>query len=155
MTELKKGDKAPYFKGIIETGEYISLDDFAGKKLILYFYPKDFTSGCTAEAQDLSAHYDYWQNQGYEILGVSPDSVERHKKFKEKHNIPYHLVADTDKNIAAIYGVYGPKKMYGREYMGIHRTTFVIDENGIIILVVKKVKTKEHTAQLKKLLGLE
>ena len=154
MTQLKPGDKAPYFEGIIETGDKISLNDFSGKKLILYFYPKDFTSGCTAEAQDLSAHYDFWQSQGFDILGVSPDTVEKHKKFKEKYNIPYHLLADTEKEVATAYGVYGPKKMYGREYMGIHRTTFVIDENGVIILVVKKVKTKEHTAQLRKLLEL-
>ena len=154
MTNLKEGDKAPQFNGIIETGETVKLSDYTGKKLILYFYPKDFTSGCTAEAENLSANYDYWQSQGYDILGISPDSVERHKKFKEKHNIPYHLVADTEKEIASLYGVYGKKKMYGREYMGIFRTTFVIDENGTIVLVVKKVKTKEHTEQLKKLLSL-
>ncbi len=154
MTQLAKGDKAPDFEGIIETGEKIKLSDYTGKKVILYFYPKDFTSGCTLEAQNLSENYDYWKENGYEIIGISPDSAERHLKFKEKHNIPYHLVADTEKEIASSYGVYGLKKMYGREYLGIFRTTFVIDESGIIVLVVKKVKTKEHTGQLKKLLGL-
>ena len=154
MTHLKAGDKAPEFEGIIETGEKIKLSDYRGKKLILYFYPKDFTSGCTKEAEDLSANYKFWVDNGFDVLGVSPDSVERHKKFKEKHNIPYHLVADTEKEIASLYGVYGKKKMYGREYMGIFRTTFVIDENGVIVLVVKKVKTKEHTAQLRALLNI-
>ncbi len=155
MTHLVKGDKAPGFEGIIETGEKIKLSDYKGKKLILYFYPKDFTSGCTLEAENLSENFDFWKNAGYDIIGVSPDSVERHAKFKEKHNIPYHLIADTEKEIATAYGVYGKKKMYGREYMGIFRTTFVIDEEGTIVLVVKKVKTKEHTEQLKKLLELE
>ncbi len=154
MTHLVKGDKAPDFEGIIETGKKIKLSDYKGKKLILYFYPKDFTSGCTLEAENLSENFDFWKNNGYDIIGISPDSVERHVKFKEKHNIPYHLIADTEKEIASVYGVYGKKKMYGREYMGIFRTTFVIDEEGTIVLVVKKVKTKEHTDQLKKLLEL-
>ncbi len=154
MTHLVKGDKAPDFEGIIETGEKIKLSDFKGRKLILYFYPKDFTSGCTLEAENLSENFDFWKNDGYDIIGISPDSVERHVKFKEKHNIPYHLIADTEKEIATTYGVYGKKKMYGREYMGIFRTTFVIDEEGTIVSVVKKVKTKEHTEQLKKLLEL-
>ncbi|HEB61881.1 MAG TPA: thioredoxin-dependent thiol peroxidase [Bacteroidetes bacterium] len=154
MTHLVKGDKAPDFEGIIETGKKIKLSDYKGKKLILYFYPKDFTSGCTLEAENLSENFDFWKNNGYDIIGISPDSVERHVKFKEKHNIPYHLIADTEKEIATTYGVYGKKKMYGREYMGIFRTTFVIDEEGTIVLVVKKVKTKEHTEQLKKLLEL-
>ena len=154
MTHLIKGEKAPDFEGIIETGKKIKLSDYKGQKVILYFYPKDFTSGCTLEAENLSENYDFWKSTGYEILGISPDSVERHVKFKEKHNIPYHLIADTEKEIATAYGVYGKKKMYGREYMGIFRTTFVIDEAGIIDLVVQKVKTKEHTEQLKKLLEL-
>ncbi|HHH54815.1 MAG TPA: thioredoxin-dependent thiol peroxidase [Bacteroidetes bacterium] len=154
MTHLQAGDKAPDFAGTIETGEKIKLSDYKGKKVVLYFYPKDFTSGCTLEAENLSENYDFWKKSGYEILGISPDSVERHVKFKEKHNIPYHLVADTEKEIAAAYGVYGKKKMYGREYMGIFRTTFIINEEGIIEHVVKKVKTKEHTEQLKKLLEL-
>jgi len=154
MTELKPGDKAPEFKGIIETGETVKLIDYQNKNLILYFYPKDFTSGCTLEAENLSENFDFWKQKGYEILGISPDSVERHVKFKEKHNIPYHLIADTEKEIASSYGVYGKKKMYGREYMGIFRTTFVINGKGVIQHVVKKVKTKEHTEQLKKLLDL-
>ncbi len=154
MTHLKENENAPNFEGIIETGETIKLTDFEGKKFILYFYPKDFTGGCTKEAEDFALNYDFWLEKGYEIIGVSPDSVERHIKFKEKHNLPFHLIADIEKEIATSYGVYGKKKMYGREYMGIFRTTFVIDEKGIITQIVKKVKTKESTAQLVKLLGL-
>ncbi len=154
MTHLKENENAPNFEGIIETGETIKLTDFEGKKFILYFYPKDFTGGCTKEAEDFALNYDFWLEKGYEIIGVSPDSVERHIKFKEKHNLPFHLIADIEKEIATSYGVYGKKKMYGREYRGIFRTTFVIDEKGIITQIVKKVKTKESTAQLVKLLGL-
>lgn len=154
MTHLKEGDKAPGFEGLIETGEKIKLSDFSGKKLILYFYPKDFTSGCTKEAENLTENYKYWTEKGFDVVGISPDSVERHEKFREKRNIPFHLIADTEKEIATLYGVFGVKKMYGREYMGIYRTTFVIDEKGIIEKVVKKVKTKEHTEQLIKMLEL-
>jgi peroxiredoxin Q/BCP len=154
MTQLTKGDKAPDFEGLIETGERIRFSDYKGRKLILYFYPKDFTSGCTKEAENLSENFGFWKEKGFEIVGVSPDSVERHKRFKEKHNIPYHLISDEEKEIATAYGVYGLKKMYGREYMGIFRTTFVIDKTGTIILIVKKVKTKEHTEQLANLLDL-
>jgi peroxiredoxin Q/BCP len=124
MTHLKEHDKAPKFEGIIETGETIKLSDFAGKKLVFYFYPKDFTSGCTKEAENLALNHDFWIEKGYEIIGVSPDSVERHMKFKEKHKLPFHLIADTEKEITTAYGVYGTKKMYGREYMGIFRTTY-------------------------------
>ena len=154
MTHLKEQDKAPNFVGVIETGETIKLSDYSGKKIVFYFYPKDFTGGCTKEAEDLALNHDFWIKNGYEVIGISPDSVERHVKFKEKHNLPFHLIADTEKIIATDYGVYGTKKMYGREYMGIFRTTFIIDENGIITQVVKKVKTKEHTDQLKILLDL-
>ena len=154
MTHLVPGDKAPKFEGIIETGEKIKLSDYKGSKIILYFYPKDFTSGCTLEAENLTIHNDFWKENGFDIIGISPDSVERHVKFKEKHSIPYHLIADTEKEIATLYGVFGVKKMYGREYMGIYRTTFVIDDKGIITHIVKKVKNKEHSEQLKKLMEL-
>ncbi len=154
MTHLKEQDRAPYFEGVIETGETIKLSDFEDKKLVLYFYPKDFTGGCTKEAEDFALNHKFWIENGYEIVGVSPDTVDRHVKFIEKHKLPFHLIADTEKEIASVYGVYGKKKMYGREYMGIFRTTFVIDGNGVITKIVKKVKTKEHTQQLKILLDL-
>lgn len=154
MTHLKVQEKAPQFEAVIQNGESIKLSDYLGKKVILYFYPKDFTSGCTLEAENLTLNFDYWKENGFEIIGVSPDSCERHLKFKEKHNIPYNLIADTEKELATAYGTFGKKKMYGREYMGIFRTTFVIDEEGTITHIIKKVKNKEHTEQLKKLLGI-
>ncbi len=154
MTHLKVGDKAPDFTGLNEDNKNFNLSDYAGKKVILYFYPKDFTPGCTKEAEDLTANYDFWQKNGFEIIGISPDTCEKHKKFQSSYSIPFSLLADTEKEIATLYGVWGLKKMYGREYMGIYRTTFVIDEEGIITNIVKKVKTKEHTEQLKKLLEL-
>jgi len=148
MTHLKPGDKAPYFKGIDQNGNEISLDDFKGKKLILYFYPKDNTPGCTAEACDLRDHYQFWLEKGYAVVGVSPDSVKSHQRFAEKYNLPFPLIADPDKEILKAYGVWGLKKNYGREYEGVFRTTFIINEEGIIEEVFKKVKTKEHTKQI-------
>ncbi len=154
MTNLKKGDKAPDFSGLNQDKKEIKLSDQAGKKLILYFYPKDFTSGCTVEAENLSENFDYWIEKNFTIIGVSPDSADSHCKFREKHKLPFDLIADTDLKIANEYGVYGPKKMYGREYMGIYRTTFVIDEKGIIAEVITDVKTKDHSNQLIKVLNL-
>jgi peroxiredoxin Q/BCP len=148
MTHLKPGDKAPFFKGIDQNGNEISLDDFKGKKLILYFYPKDNTPGCTAEACDLRDHYQFWLEKGYAVVGVSPDSVKSHQRFAEKYNLPFPLIADPDKEILKAYGVWGLKKNYGREYEGVFRTTFIINEEGIIEEVFKKVKTKEHTKQI-------
>ncbi|MEZ4908364.1 MAG: thioredoxin-dependent thiol peroxidase [Saprospiraceae bacterium] len=154
MEKLTKGIQAPVFNGFDQDGKEIKLSDLKGKKIILYFYPKDFTSGCTAEAENLRDNFDFWEKSGYTIIGVSPDSVDSHCKFKDKHNLPFTLISDEDLKIANLYHVYGPKKMYGREYMGIYRTTFVIDGNGTIVDIIEKVKTKDHSAQLVKLLEL-
>jgi peroxiredoxin Q/BCP len=148
MTHLKKGDKAPYFKGVDQNNNEISLDDFKGRKLILYFYPKDNTPGCTAEACDLRDNYNLWLEKGYSVVGVSPDIIKSHQKFAEKYSLPFPLISDPDKEILKAYGVWGLKKNYGREYEGVFRTTFIIDEEGIITDVFKKVKTKEHTKQI-------
>ena len=150
MTTLEKGDKAPNFKGRIQDGSTRSLADYSGKKLVLYFYPKDMTPGCTAESCDLRDNYARFQAQGYEILGVSPDDEKRHVKFIEKYDLPFDLLADTEQVVANAYGVWGEKSMYGRKYMGIFRTTFVIDENGVLEDVITKVNTKEHTTQILK-----
>ena len=148
MTPLKEGDKAPFFKGFDQNNREISLDDFKGKKLILYFYPKDNTSGCTAEACNLNENYDTLTTQGYEVVGVSPDSATSHQKFIAKYNLSFNLIADTEKTILQDYGVWAEKSMYGRKYMGVLRTTFVIDENGIIEKVITKVDTKNAAAQI-------
>lgn len=148
MTHLKPGDKAPEFKGIDQNEQTISLEDYKGKKIILYFYPKDNTPGCTAEACDLRDNYELWLKKGYQVIGVSPDPVKSHQRFIEKYNLPFPLISDTDKEILKAYGVWGLKKNYGREYEGVFRTTFVIDEAGNIEHVFTKVKTKEHTAQI-------
>lgn len=148
MTNLKPGDKAPDFKGIDQHENEISLADFKGKKVILYFYPKDNTPGCTAEACDLRDNYNLWLEKGYQVIGVSPDPVKSHKRFVEKYDLPFPLISDTDKVILNAYGVWGLKKNYGREYEGVFRTTFIIDEAGNIEHVFKKVKTKTHTAQI-------
>ena len=148
MALLKEGDKAPAFKGINEKGENVKLSDYKGKKLVLYFYPKDSTLGCTAEACDLRDNYSRFQSEGYEILGVSPDGVKSHVKFIEKYELPFSLLADEDHCIAEEFGAWGEKSMYGKKYMGILRSTFVIDEKGTIEKVIEKVDTKAHTKQL-------
>ena len=148
MTTLKAGDKAPDFSGLNEKDETISLNDFKGKKLVLYFYPKDMTPGCTTQSCNLRDNYDILLKQGYEVLGVSADSTKRHIKFIEKYDLPFSLLADEDHTVLNAFGVWGPKKFMGKEFDGIHRTTFVIDENGIIIEVIGKVKTKEHAEQI-------
>ena len=148
MTHLKKGDKAPDFKGTDQSGHILSKDDFAGHKLIIYFYPKDNTPGCTAQACNLRDNYDVLIKKGYKVLGVSADSEKSHQKFIEKHQLPFPLIADTEKEMLKAFGVWGPKKFMGRTFDGIHRTTFVIDENGIIEEVIEKVDTKDHTAQI-------
>jgi peroxiredoxin Q/BCP len=148
MALLKEGDKAPAFKGINEKGENVKLSDYKGKKLVLYFYPKDSTPGCTAEACDLRDNYSRFQSEGYEILGVSPDGVKSHVKFIEKYELPFSLLADEDHFIAEEFGAWGEKSMYGKKYMGILRSTFVIDEKGKIEKVIEKVDTKAHTKQL-------
>jgi len=148
MTNLVIGDKAPQFKGLDENGNSISLTDFKGKKVILYFYPKDMTPGCTTQSCNLRDSYSDLTQKGFEVIGVSADSAERHLKFIAKHELPFHLIADEDKTILNAYGVWGLKKFMGKEYDGIHRTTFIIDEEGVILAVIKKVKTKDHTNQI-------
>ncbi len=154
MVLLKKGDVAPDFKGINQNNEPISLADFKGKKLILYFYPKDDTPGCTAESCNLNDNYDAWIEKGYEVVGVSPDSVASHKKFADKFGLKFNLIADTEKDILQAYGVWGEKNMYGKKYMGVIRTTYVINEDGMIEDVFEKVQTKDHTNQIIKSLDL-
>lgn len=148
MTHLQEGDAAPDFTGTLSTGETVSLADYAGKKLVLYFYPKDNTPGCTAEACSLRDGYAELRNLGYEILGVSPDPVAKHQKFIDKYELPFELIADEDHSVMNAYGVWGPKKFMGRTYDGVHRITFVINEQGAIAKVINKVKTKDHAAQI-------
>lgn len=148
MTHLNPGDKAPSFIGRDEDGNPIGLKDYEGKRLILYFYPKDLTEGCTKESCNLRDNYEALLEKGFEILGVSADDEKRHRKFIEKYSLPFHLLADTEKEVINAYGVWGPKKFMGREFDGIHRTTFVIDESGTIEAVFKKVVTKAHTEQI-------
>ncbi len=148
MTHLKQGDKAPAFSVKDQDGKTVSLADFAGSKLVIYFYPKDSTPGCTTQACNLRDNYDALLKSGYKVLGVSADSEKSHLKFIDKHNLPFPLLADTEKTMLKAYGVFGPKKFMGRTYDGIHRTTFVIDENGLITEVITKVDTKNHTAQI-------
>lgn len=148
MTTLTQGKKAPAFKGVNQNNETVSLKDFAGKKLVLYFYPKDDTPGCTAEACSLRDHYNTFLKKGYAILGVSPDSPTKHQKFIAKYNLPFSLLADEDHAIAEAYGVWAEKSMYGRKYMGIVRTTFIIDEIGKIEQIIDKVNTAEHASQI-------
>ena len=148
MTKLKVGDKAPYFEGVNQSGKKVSLNDFAGKKLILYFYPKDDTPGCTAESCNLNDNYDAWLEKGFDVVGVSPDSEKSHQKFVKKFGFRFNLIADTEKEILQTYDVWGVKKMYGKEYMGVLRTTFVINEAGVIERVFEKVDTGDHTNQI-------
>ena len=148
MTTLQIGDQAPDFSVSDQDGNLISLNDFKGKKLVIFFYPKASTPGCTAEACNLRDHYTSFQSNGYEIIGVSADSMKRQKNFQSKYELPYPLLADEDKTMIESFGVWGPKKFMGREFDGIHRTTFVIDENGVISDIIAKVKTKEHASQI-------
>ncbi|TCO07399.1 thioredoxin-dependent thiol peroxidase [Natronoflexus pectinivorans] len=148
MANLKEGDIAPAFKGNNQKGETISLSDFKGKKVVLYFYPKDNTPGCTAESCNLNDNYGAFQAKGYEIIGVSPDDEKSHQKFADKFGLQFNLIADTEKEILEAYGVWGEKKMYGKTYMGVNRTTFIIDENGVIEKIIAKVDTKNHASQI-------
>ncbi len=148
MTTLNIGDAAPNFTALDQEGNTITLKDYEGKKLVVFFYPKASTPGCTAEACNLRDNHETFLAQGYEILGVSADSAKRQQNFKNKHELPYPLLADESKDVINAFGVWGPKKFMGKEYDGIHRTTFVIDEKGIISDVISKVKTKDHAAQI-------
>lgn len=147
---LKVGDKAPQFEGVNQDGNPIKLSDYKGKKVVLYFYPKDNTPGCTAESCNLRDNYSLLQSQGYIVLGISTDSEKSHTKFIEKFDLPFDLIADVDKTIHEQFNTWREKSMYGRTYMGTVRTTFVIDEEGLIEEVIEKVKTKDHTAQILK-----
>ena len=148
MTHLKIGDKAPSFVAKNQNGEEINLESFRGEKLILYFYPKDNTPGCTVEAKNLRDNFKILQEKGFKIIGVSPDSEEKHRKFIAKHELPFDLIADEEKKVLKNYGVWREKKMFGKARMGVFRTTFVIDEKGIIEQIFKKVKTNEHAEQI-------
>lgn len=148
MANLEPGDKAPEFKGEIQSGEEVKLSDYKGEKLVLFFYPKDDTPGCTKEACNLRDNYDKLREEGFKLLGVSPDPVKKHQKFIDKYDLPFDLLADVDKEVLKDYGVWGPKKFMGREYEGVHRTTFIIDEEGKIEYVIEKVKTKDHAEQI-------
>lgn len=152
MTHLKEGDKAPDY--LIEQAG-LKQSDIEGKKVILYFYPKDNTPGCTAESCNLRDNYDLLKSKGFEVIGVSPDSEKSHQNFKTKHELPFALIPDTDKEVLNAFGVWGEKKMYGKTYMGVHRMTFIISEDGTIEKIFKKVKTKEHASQILKEMGLE
>ena len=145
---LTIGQKAPDFTGNDQDGNPVNLADFKGKKVVLYFYPKDNTPGCTAQACNLRDNYQELQNKGYVILGVSIDNEKSHQKFIQKQNLPFILIADTDKRINELYGVWKEKSMYGRTYMGTVRTTFIIDENGNLEQIIDKVKTKDHSSQI-------
>ncbi|MEO8235072.1 MAG: thioredoxin-dependent thiol peroxidase [Flavobacterium sp.] len=148
MTTLKKGDKSPSFSALDQDGNAHKLSDYTGKKLVVFFYPKANTPGCTAEACDLSNNYSRFTANNYAVLGVSADSAKAQLKFKEKFDFPFPLLADEDKAVIEAFGVWGPKKFMGKEYDGIHRTTFIIDEKGIIEEVITAVKTKDHAKQI-------
>ncbi|MCX6230881.1 MAG: thioredoxin-dependent thiol peroxidase [Bacteroidetes bacterium] len=148
MEILKEGSKAPDFIAKDQSGKTIKLSDYAGSKVILYFYPKDNTPGCTVEACNLRDNYQELLNKGIKIIGISADNETSHQNFTEKFSLPFPLIPDTEKNIISAYGVWGEKKFMGRTYMGIHRITFVIDENGIIQKIFTKVDTKNHTNQI-------
>lgn len=149
---MKVGDKAPEVLGRDENGQEIRLSDYASRKLVLYFYPKDMTSGCTAQACSLRDGYSELRKQGYEVLGVSVQDERSHQKFIEKNQLPFHLIADTEQKLSQAFGTWGEKSMYGRKYMGMLRTTFIINEGGIVerILLPKEIKTKEHARQILK-----
>ena len=150
MTTLKEGDKAPAFKGLDQEGQQVKLADFKGKRIILYFYPKDMTSTCTVQACNLRDNYRSLTKKGYVVIGVSPDDVKSHQKFIAKNSLPFILIADTEQKIVNDYGVWGEKSMYGRKYMGVHRTTFVINEKGIIERVILKPKSSVHAEEILK-----
>ena len=148
MSKLQIGDEAPAINATDQNENSINLESYRGKKVVLYFYPKDMTPGCTAQSCNLSDNYKLLLAKGYDVLGVSCDSVKRHQKFITKHDLPFNLISDEDHKVVNDYGVWQLKKFMGREYMGIVRTTFIIDENGLISDIISKVNTKEHTAQI-------
>jgi len=147
-THLNVGEKAPVFTGIDQDGNKVSLSNFKGKKVILYFYPEDDTPACTTQACNLRDNYEALQQKGYVVIGISPDEVKSHQKFKTKYGLPFTLIADPQHQIIDQYGVWGEKNLYGRKYMGLLRTTFVIDEKGIIEKIIKRPKTKIHAEEI-------
>jgi thioredoxin-dependent peroxiredoxin len=151
MSQLEEGMKAPLFEGIDQNGKTVKLNDFIGKKVIIYFYPKDNTPGCTAEACNLRDNYETLLKKGFSVIGISADSEKSHKGFAEKYSLPFPLIADTSKKILNDYGVWGEKKLYGKTYMGVLRTTFVTNEKGIIEKIIEKVNTADHTEQIFKM----
>ena len=153
MTAIQKGEKVPWFEGINQDGQKITSDDFIGRKLILYFYPKDDTPGCTAEACDLNGNYEQWISKGFDIVGVSPDGTNSHQKFIKKYGLKFNLISDPEHKIMELFGVWGEKKMYGKSYFGVLRTTFVLDENGTVVEVFTSVDTKNHTRQIEEALN--
>ena len=150
MSHLKIGDNAPAINSVVQNGDAITLEQFKGSKVVLYFYPKDMTPGCTVQSCNLRDNYKSLLDKGYVVLGCSVDSPARHIKFIEKYDLPFSLISDEDKKVVEDYGVWGLKKFMGKEYMGISRTTFVIDEKGMIEDIIEKVNTKEHTTQILK-----
>ena len=150
MAILKTGDIAPNFEGADQNGNHVSLNSLKGNKVVLYFYPKDDTPGCTAEACDLRDNYAHLMSRGYKVIGVSPDNLKSHQKFAEKFDLPFPLLPDSDRTIIETYGVWGPKKFLGKSYDGVLRTTFIISEEGVIEEVISKVDTKNHTHQILK-----
>jgi thioredoxin-dependent peroxiredoxin len=148
MTELKEGDLAPVFQGVDQNENSVSLNDFRGKKVILYFYPKDDTPGCTAQACNLRDNYQELINKGFQVIGISTDNVKSHKKFENKYQLPFPLIADEDQKIVQQYGVWGEKNFMGKNFMGTHRTTFLIDEEGKIKKVISKPDTSNQTQQV-------
>lgn len=155
MMHLKEGDKAPEFNITDQNGKVHQIADYLGKKVILYFYPKDLTPGCTVESCDLRDNYEKLKKEGFEIIGVSADDENKHQRFIQKHQLPFNLLADTNKEVLNRYGVWGKKKFMGKTYDGIHRTTFVINELGIIKKIINKVKTKQHTQQIEEELSIK
>ena len=150
MTHLTEGTKAPAFKGKDQNGKIVSLADYKGKKIVLYFYPEDDTPTCTVQACNLRDNFGLLKKNGFIVLGVSPDEEKKHKKFEAKYDLPFTLIADADHTIIDKYGVWGEKQMYGRTYMGLHRTTFLIDEKGVIRKIFLKPKSKQHTEEILK-----
>ena len=147
-THLKEGEKAPLFAGTDQNGDTVSLKDYAGKKLVLFFYPEDDTPTCTIEVCNLRDNYSLLKQKGFEVIGISPDDEKKHKKFEAKFSLPFTLIADPHRKIVDKYGVWGPKKLYGREYMGLYRTTFVLDEKGVIRKIFLRPKNKAHAEEI-------
>ena len=148
MPELKEGDLAPAIEAVDQSGDMITLKEYRGKKIVLYFYPKDNTPGCTAESCDLRDNYSQFLEKGFEVIGVSADSEKSHQNFISKYNLPFRLISDVDKKVLQDYNAWGEKKMYGKTYMGVLRKTYIIDEKGYVEKIIEKVKTKEHSRQI-------